>query len=135
MRHQQFDQHKVDPFPTVYKSGCNTETDGECNVHTIYNPANKVFSTNTAVSSSTRLAGLNMIPLLKLHKDLKISGVQPWRTMQHTADYLVRHILPEHQKCVPHHRNEIRHCVSGKIIIILFLLFILFIAPNIIDVR
>ena len=101
------DQHKVGPFPTVYKSGCNTEADGGCCVNTIYNPANKVFSTNTAVSSSTRLARLKYDTVTKAAQGLK----DKWGpAVANNATYSGLPSAPyttksKHQKCVPHHRN------------------------------
>ena len=60
--------------PVLYSSGCNytgdTDTSGCC-VSTIYKPANTAFSTNTAVSSSTRLARLKYDTVTKAAQGLK----------------------------------------------------------------
>jgi len=56
--------------PVLYSSGCCI-SGGGCSVSTVYKPANTVFSTNTAVSSSTRLARLKYDTVTKSAQGLK----------------------------------------------------------------
>tara|TARA_B100001287_G_scaffold144302_1_gene121316 strand:- start:2627 stop:3733 length:1107 start_codon:yes stop_codon:yes gene_type:complete len=62
-------------IPVLYNSGCNytgTPSDPSgCCVSTVYKPANTAFSTNTAVSSSTRIARLKYDTVTKAAQGLK----------------------------------------------------------------
>ena len=61
--------------PVLYSSGCNytgTASDlSACCVSTVYKPANTAFSTNTAVSSSTRISRLKYDTVTKAAQGLK----------------------------------------------------------------